>query len=159
MRGPRSFGTVHGSDRRIPAVPPEQRDETSVVKGLVELTLEVGDLRLGEAFYAGVLGLTILDRQADRVWLAVDSETRLGLWCPGEKEFGDQGGRHVHFAFSVEADRLPPLAGRVREAGIGVRGPVAHPGGDRSIYFKDPFGNLVEAWDLLDRGRDLPDRT
>lgn len=130
--------------------------EPRIVRGLVELTLEVDDLELGEAFYTEVLGLETLDRQTDRVWLAVGSETRLGLWCAGKKEFGDQGGRHVHFAFSVGSDQLPLLADRIRQAGFSVRGPVTHPGGDRSIYFKDPFGNLVEAWDLLDRGGELP---
>jgi hypothetical protein len=34
---------------------------------------------------------------------------------------------------------------------IHVRGPIEHPGGDRSIYFEDPVGNMVEAWDFLHR--------
>jgi catechol-2,3-dioxygenase len=34
-----------------------------------------------------------------------------------------------------------------------VRGPVEHPGGDRSIYFEDPEGNVVEAWDFFGRER------
>ena len=33
-----------------------------------------------------------------------------------------------------------------------VRGPVAHPGGDRSIYVEDPEGNVVEVWDFFSRG-------
>ena len=41
---------------------------------------------------------------------------------------------------------------RLREHGVAVRGPVEHPGGDRSIYFEDPAGNLVEAWDFFDHG-------
>lgn len=32
-----------------------------------------------------------------------------------------------------------------------MRGPFEHPGGDRSIYFEDPAGNMVEAWDFLHR--------
>jgi catechol-2,3-dioxygenase len=33
-----------------------------------------------------------------------------------------------------------------------LRGPVEHPGGDQSIYFRDPAGNLVEAWDFFAHG-------
>jgi catechol-2,3-dioxygenase len=32
-----------------------------------------------------------------------------------------------------------------------VRGPVEHPGGDRSIYVDDPAGNVVEVWDFFQR--------
>jgi hypothetical protein len=31
---------------------------------------------------------------------------------------------------------------------------VEHDGGDCSIYFSDPAGNLVEAWDALDSAND-----
>ena len=40
-------------------------------------------------------------------------------------EFGDEGGRPVHFAFA----------------------------GDRSIYVEDPEGNVVEVWDFFCRER------
>jgi anti-sigma regulatory factor (Ser/Thr protein kinase) len=33
-----------------------------------------------------------LKREDDRVWLACGKRSRLGLWLPGEKEFGDEGG-------------------------------------------------------------------
>ena len=33
-----------------------------------------------------------------------------------------------------------------------MRGPIEHPGGDRSVYLSDPEGNVVEAWDFFDRG-------
>jgi hypothetical protein len=39
----------------------------------------------------------------------------------------------------------------------GVRGPVEHLGGGRSIYFTDPMGNLVEAWDFLEQGEGTHD--
>jgi catechol-2,3-dioxygenase len=137
------------SVRHETAPPPP---DACLVSGVVELTLEARDLRVAERFYRVVLGLPVLSRGEDRVWLAVGERTRLGLWSPGRKEFGDRGGRHVHFAFSTSAGRLHELASRLREAGVSVRGPVDHDGGDRSIYFEDPAGNLVEAWDYLERG-------
>jgi catechol-2,3-dioxygenase len=125
-----------------------------VINGLIELALEVDDLEAATTFYANVLDLELVSRDSDRTWLKVGDRVRLGLWTPGEKEFGDRGGRHVHFAFSVAAGGLIDLSERLRRAGVHVRGPVEHDGGDRSIYFKDPAGNLVEAWDALDSAND-----
>ena len=122
------------------------------VAGLAELTLQVRDLQALEAFYTDVFGLKVLKREDDRVWLAAGEHARLGLWLPGEKEFGDAGGAHVHYAFSVDPGTLDALAERVGERGIPVRGPVEHPGGDRSLYVEDPEGNVVEAWDFFRRG-------
>ncbi len=60
--------------------------------GSAELTLQTRDLAGLERFYVDVLGLEVLDRQSDRVWLAAGSRARLGLRLPGQKEFGDEGG-------------------------------------------------------------------
>ena len=122
------------------------------LSGLAELTLETADLRNTERFYRTLLGLEVLSREDDRVWLAVGDHTRLGLWTPGDKEFRDRGGRHVHFAFSAPPDQLDSLAKRLRAGDVEVTGPVEHPGRDRSIYFSDPCGNLVEIWDFFEAG-------
>ena len=120
--------------------------------GICELTLEARDLAAMEGFYAGAFGLRVLSREEDRVWLAAGQRVRLGLWTPGEKEFGDEGGRHVHFAFSAAPGRLDALAERLGAHGADVRGPVEHQGGDRSLYVEDPEGNVVEVWDYFERG-------
>ncbi len=122
------------------------------VSGLVELTLEVRDLQALETFYADVFGLRVLKRDPDRVWLAAGEHARLGLWLPGEKEFGDEGGRHVHYAFGAEPGTLDTLVARLRDRGIPHRGPEEHPGGDRSLYVEDPQGNIAEVWDFFERG-------
>ena len=120
--------------------------------GFAELTLEVKDLAALESFYTEVLGLPVLDRKDDRIWLGVGNHARLGLWAPGRKEFGDEGGVHVHFAFSATAEALERIAERVRDTGAEVKGPVEHDGGDASLYFRDPAGNLVEVWDYFHDG-------
>ena len=120
--------------------------------GFAELTLETRDLAGLEAFYGDVLGLELLAREDDRIWLAAGEHARLGLWAPGEKEFGDRGGAHVHFAFSAAPGRLDALAERLRSHGAEVRGPEEHDGGDRSLYVEDPEGNVVEVWDFFARG-------
>jgi catechol-2,3-dioxygenase len=122
------------------------------VRGLCELTLETPDPQRLADFYTRVFGLPVLEREDDRIWLGCGEEARLGLWSPGEKEFGDRGGRHVHFAFSVNHGELLSVCERLRELGIEHQGPIEHDGGDHSLYFKDPEHNLVEAWEFFEDG-------
>lgn len=119
--------------------------------GICELVLETDDVRGLEGFYRE-LGLDPLLEEGDRVWLAVGKRCRLGIWPPGEKEFSDRGGRHVHFALSVGSDGIDAVSERLRARGVEVEGPVAHDGGDRSAYFFDPAGNRVELWDYFRKG-------
>src|SRR4051812_33250968 len=119
--------------------------------GICELVLETEDVEALSAFYRE-LGLELILEEDDRVWLAVGECCRLGVWPPGGQEFDDRGGRHVHFALSVDQDRLDALIGRLRERGVEVEGPIEHDGGDRSVYFFDPAGNRVELWDFFRDG-------
>jgi catechol-2,3-dioxygenase len=121
----------------------------SDITGFAELALEAADRRSMESFYIDVVGLPLLSRDEDRTWLAVGDGARLGLWLPGTKEFGDQGGRRVHFAMSVGHGTLEPLRQRLLERQAAVEGIVEHAGGDCSLYFEDPAGNVVEAWDFF----------
>jgi catechol-2,3-dioxygenase len=127
------------------------------VDGFCELTLQVRDRAAMERFYRDGLGLEVIDRQDDRTWLAAGDRARLGLWLPGEKEFGDEGGAHVHYAFSASPGGLHALAERLRAHGAQVRGPEEHPGGDRSLYVEDPEGNVVEVWDYFRHGKGARD--
>ena len=120
--------------------------------GFAELTLEARDRAALEHFYTEGFGLDVLNREDDRTWLAAGRNARLGLWTPGEKEFGDEGGRHVHFAFAADPGTLDTLVERLRGHGASVDGPREHPGGDRSAYVEDPEGNVVEVWDFFHRG-------
>jgi catechol-2,3-dioxygenase len=123
------------------------------ITGICELVLETDDVDGLRSFYEEKLGLRrLLAEDADRVWLRAGKRCRLGIWSPGEKEYSDRGGRHVHFALSVDADELDSSCAQLRELGVEVEGPVEHEGGDRSVYFSDPAGNRVEIWDFFEEG-------
>jgi catechol-2,3-dioxygenase len=119
--------------------------------GICELVLETDEVDALVRFYRD-LGLEPISAEGDRVWLAAGESCRLGIWPPGEKEHSDRGGRHVHFALSVDHDRLDELSQGLRKRGVEVDGPVEHEGGDRSVYFFDPAGNRVELWDFFRDG-------
>lgn len=122
-----------------------------IAAGICELVLETDEVERLSSFYRE-LGLEQVLEEDDRVWLAVSERCRLGIWPPGEKEYSDRGGRHVHFALSVDHDRLDALSAGLRERGVEVEGPIEHDGGDRSAYFFDPAGNRVELWDFFRNG-------
>ena len=126
------------------------------VAGICELVLETDEVERLSSFYRR-LGLELVSEEEGRVWLAAGKRCRLGIWPPGEKEFSDRGGRHVHFALSVDEDRLDVLTEGLRERGVEVEGPVEHDGGDRSVYFFDPAGNRVELWDFFRDGEGAED--
>jgi catechol-2,3-dioxygenase len=137
--------------------PAATRRATGLTTGLCELTLESADPPALADFYMSVFGWDELSREDDRVWLGCGPRSRLGLWSPGEKEFGDRGGHHVHFALSVRPGQLDRLSEALDSLGVEFRGPVEHDGGDRSLYFDDPEGNVVEAWDFFERGEGASD--
>ena len=164
-RAPEAIRLIRpGGTTRIRAV--EQREHTSggtaelepeLIDGICEMTLEARDLDRLESFYGDALGLRTIKREDDRVWMAAGARTRIGIWSPGPKEFDDRGGRHVHFALSASPDGLDVVVARLRSLSIELRGPVEHPGGDRSIYVEDPEGNVLEVWDFFQRSEGARD--
>lgn len=121
-------------------------------RGVCEITLESADHERLAGFYRDLLDLPLLSAGDDRIWLGCGPQSRLGLWSPGKKEFGDRGGHHVHFALSVGSTGLQGAIRRLRELDHDFRGPVEHEGGDHSLYFEDPEGNVVELWDFFEDG-------
>lgn len=124
---------------------------SSIAGGICELVLEAEDVEGLATFYEGI-GLERLADEDGRIWLKAGERARLGIWTPGEKEFRDRGGRHVHFALSVEPGTLDRVIDGLRGGDHDVSGPVEHEGGDRSAYFFDPAGNRVELWDFFTAG-------
>jgi catechol 2,3-dioxygenase-like lactoylglutathione lyase family enzyme len=117
------------------------------VSGVSELVLEVVDLAAAERFYAGVLGLPVVERWESReaVWVMAGDRTRIGLWRPQVGVAGGRGGVHVHFAMHLADDCFEAAVARLREHGyephedrFGDRG--------RAAYVADPDGNVVELW-------------
>jgi catechol 2,3-dioxygenase-like lactoylglutathione lyase family enzyme len=119
------------------------------VTGVSELVLEVVDLEAAEAFYAGVLGLPVVDRwpQREAVWVMAGDRTRIGLWRPQVGLERGRGGLHVHFAMHVTEAGYDEAVATLRERDADVRqhrfdtDPPS-----RAAYVDDPDGNVVELW-------------
>jgi catechol 2,3-dioxygenase-like lactoylglutathione lyase family enzyme len=128
------------------------------VTGVSELVLEVVDLAAAERFYAGVLGLPVVERwpKRDAIWVMAGERTRIGLWRPQVGLAGGRGGIHVHFAMHVAEGDYEAAVDRVRGQGQEVEEITFEGyGGSRAAYMTDPDGNVVElwTWDVADHLR------
>src|SRR3954452_4627027 len=119
------------------------------VTGVSELVLEVVDLEASEAFYAGVLGLPVVERWPDReaLWVMAGDRTRIGLWRPQVGLARGRGGVHVHYAMSLAPGDYDEAVALLRERGLVVE-EHAFPAyqDSRAAYVDDPDGNVVELW-------------
>jgi catechol 2,3-dioxygenase-like lactoylglutathione lyase family enzyme len=120
------------------------------VETVVETALYAPDLGAAEAFYAGVLGLPVIGREAGRhvffrvgaasVLLAFDPSATLGGGALPPHGASGPG----HFALGVAADSLGAWRDHLTACGVTIEKEVTWPLGGRSIYFRDPAGNSVE---------------
>ena len=119
------------------------------VRGLDHLVLTVADVDATIRFYHGVLGLEPLEFAGGRRGLQV-GEQKINLHQAGA-EFHPHAGRPTpgsgDFCLIVGRD-VDELAVELQRRGVAVEvGPVAKVGAKaalRSIYVRDPDGNLVE---------------
>ena len=118
------------------------------VTGVSELVLEVVDLEEAERFYAGVLGLPVVERWPDReaIWVMAGERTRIGLWRPQVGLAGGQGGAHVHFAMQISEADYDVVVERLRAHGAAVSEHTFGTDHGRSAYLTDPDGHVVELW-------------
>ena len=116
--------------------------------GVSELVLEVQDLEAAEAFYAGLLGLPVVERweQREAIWVMAGERTRIGLWRPQIGLAGGQGGAHVHFAMHIAEADYDTVVERLRGEGAAVEEIAFGPTHGRAAYLTDPDGHVVELW-------------
>ena len=119
------------------------------IVAIVETTLSVDDLDLAETFYRDVLGLHFVDKAVGRhVFFQVGGRMLL-LFNPEESSrpgllppHGSRG--QGHFALGIPADGLAYWRARLESHGVPIEHEQDWPRGGRSLYFRDPAGNLGE---------------
>jgi catechol 2,3-dioxygenase-like lactoylglutathione lyase family enzyme len=117
---------------------------------LSEAALYASDLGAAERFYHDVLGLEIVSRMEGRgisfrcgaTVLLVFDPARTRIPDAGVPTHGAKGEGHI--AFVVEDSDLDPWRAHLTERGVAIEAEVGWPSGGRSLYFRDPAGNLVE---------------
>ncbi len=124
------------------------------IKGILETALYVADPAVTAAFYRWLFGFATLLETDRLVALDVAGKNVLLLFRTGATgEPFDTGGGMIpghagvpptHFAFSISAEDVEPWRKKLESEGLAVESVVTWPRGAKSIYFRDPDGNLAE---------------
>lgn len=127
------------------------------VGGILETALYVSDLKRSAEFYRRLFGFPTLMESERIIALDVGGKSVLLLFPEGGTKDpvpvpngggvipphgGSRGG--YHFAFSITSEDMEAWQGRLESEGVEVESTVTWPGGAKSLYFRDPDGNLAE---------------
>ena len=121
------------------------------VTGFAELTLEARDPEGLARFYARAFGMTGISRERTASGWPPGGVLAWDCGRPGPRSSTTRAGRTCTSPSPSSLARCPLSPSAFGPAGVGVDGPLEHEGGDRSLYARDPEGNVVEAWDLFER--------
>jgi catechol 2,3-dioxygenase-like lactoylglutathione lyase family enzyme len=117
---------------------------------ILETCLYVDDLERAAAFYQDVLGLKIESRLDGRHVFMHCGQRMLLLFNPlVSREATEQFPGHGsfgpgHLAFGVRESDIDGWIQRLKSQQVGIEKILHWPQGGRSVYFRDPAGNLLE---------------
>jgi len=127
------------------------------VNGILETALYVSDVKRAAEFYRRIFGFPALLESERLIALDVAGKSVLLLFLEGGTKDpfpvpngegvipphgGSRGG--YHFAFSIASEDVEAWRARLESEGVAVESVVAWSGGAKSLYFRDPDGNLAE---------------
>jgi catechol 2,3-dioxygenase-like lactoylglutathione lyase family enzyme len=116
---------------------------------IVETAIYVDDLERAVAFYRDVLGLELMGREPGHHAFFRVGDSVLLLFDPDETIKGTRLPKHGstgpgHFALGIAPDAYEDWRSHLLQHGVTIESEVVWPAGGRSIYVRDPAGNLAE---------------
>lgn len=121
------------------------------VSGVLETVLYFRDQDRADAFYSGVLGFRLLDREPGRSLFYRAGDSVLLLFHPERSRAAGKLPPHgavgpIHTCFRVPAGAYEPWKTHLAACGVKLLQETGWSRG-RSVYFTDPDGNLLELAD------------
>ncbi len=133
------------------------------VERVLETCLYVDDLAAAEQFYANVLGLRFVAREAGRHVFFRCGDSMVLLFRADNTAADDPDGEIPphgcrgagHAAFAVGSDQVARWRRHLAAQGVAIEREIDRGGGACSLYFRDPAGNSLELgpaamWGLSD---------
>jgi catechol 2,3-dioxygenase-like lactoylglutathione lyase family enzyme len=120
------------------------------IKSVVETAIYVDGLDDAEDFYGRILGLRVMGKEpGHHVFFQAGEANVLLAFLPETTLKGDQLPPHGasgagHFALGIDAEAFDAWRTLLQSHGVSIEQEVEWPKGGRSLYCRDPAGNLVE---------------
>jgi catechol-2,3-dioxygenase len=123
------------------------------INRVVETCIYSSNLGAMKRFYAGVLGLPIVQEEESKLIFLKAGKSMLLIFDPARTSAENDGlpvhgamtpPSSVHFAMEIESDDYERWKGLLTENRIAIEKEVHWKGRAKSLYFRDPAGNLVE---------------
>ncbi len=130
------------------SIPGDEGGSAPGLRGVLETVLYFSDQDRAEAFYSGVLGLRLLDREPGRSLFYRAGSSVLLLFQPGMTRSGGKLPAHgadgsIHVCFQAPADVYEAWKAHLRQRGVKILHEAEWPEA-LSFYFEDSEGNLLE---------------
>jgi catechol 2,3-dioxygenase-like lactoylglutathione lyase family enzyme len=118
-------------------------------KKIKETCVYVNDLDKIRDFYAKVLGLAVIGEMPGKHIFFRAGESVLLFFNPQDSKNkksppAHYGGGKQHFAFEVSKADYLKTKSEISKAGIDITEEVTWRSGEKSFYFEDPAGNILE---------------
>lgn len=138
--------------RRVGEMMTENQNETGGthrIRQIKETCIYAEDLDRMKEFYAGKLGLEVISFVPGKHIFFRAGSSVLLCFNPGDSRHKESPPAHYstgkyHFAFEVEPEDYQWQKNEVLKHGIAITDEVTWDGGQRSFYFEDPAGNVLE---------------
>jgi catechol 2,3-dioxygenase-like lactoylglutathione lyase family enzyme len=123
------------------------------INKIVETCLYSSDLESMRKFYAGILGLAVVQEEPSKLIFLQAGKSMLLIFDP-IRTMTDNGGlpthgaisppSSIHFAFEIDEQEFSASKEQLARNNIDIEKEVVWDDNTRSLYFRDPAGNLVE---------------
>ena len=123
------------------------------IKKVIETCIYSSDLGSMKNFYAGILGLPVIQEEQDKLIFLKAGKSMLLIFDPlRTKANNDSLPTHgtltppssIHFAMEIEEQEYHASKQLLTDNNIAIEKEVNWNSDAKSIYFRDPAGNLVE---------------
>jgi catechol-2,3-dioxygenase len=123
------------------------------IKKVVETCIYSSDLESMKNFYAGILGLPVIQEEQDKLIFLKAGKTMLLIFDPVRTKTNNGSlpahgtptpPSSIHFAMEIEKQEYHASKQLLIDNNIVIEKEVNWNSDAKSIYFRDPAGNLVE---------------
>ena len=123
------------------------------INKVIETCIYSSDLRSMKKFYVGILGLSIIHEEEDKLIFLKAGKSVLLIFDPLRTSINnDRLPTHgaitppssIHFAMEIEEQEYQPCKELLVRNGIAIEKEVKWNSNTKSLYFRDPADNLVE---------------